>query len=68
MPETILEEYQMLNGNIGQTVRREDGSEYQREYSYTCSICGAPGDTPFPTWAISCYRSNCRANEITDRD
>ncbi|MCK1275595.1 hypothetical protein IVB46_10165 [Bradyrhizobium sp. 61] len=68
MTETVLEETQKLNGNIVQTVRRADGTEYQREYAYTCSICGAPGDTPFPTWAISCMRKGCREGEITDRD
>jgi hypothetical protein len=58
--ETILEESEKPNGTIVQLVRRADGSEYRREYAYTCGICGAPGDTPFPQWAISCMRRDCR--------
>jgi hypothetical protein len=59
--EQILEESEKPDGTLVQTVRREDGSEYQREYKYTCAICGAPGDSPFPQWAISCMRRGCRS-------
>lgn len=60
MSEIILEESQKLDGTIVQLVRRDDGTEYSREYKYTCAICGAPGDRPFPQWAISCMRKGCR--------
>lgn len=59
MAEVVLEESEMLNGTTVQTVRREDGTEYQRQCFYTCSICGAKSDRPFPRSAISCFRSEC---------
>jgi hypothetical protein len=60
MSETILREEKNADGSFRQHVRREDGTEYVREYAYTCNICGAPGDSPFPQWAISCMRRGCR--------
>lgn len=41
------------------TMQRADGSEYREELYYTCSICGAKGDKPFPRSAISCFRKEC---------
>lgn len=61
MTETVLEQSEKLDGTIVQTVRLDDGREVQREYRYTCSICGAvDNDHPFPTSAISCMRRGCK--------
>lgn len=60
MSETILEESEKLDGTRVQLVRRDDGTEYQREYKYTCAMCGALSNRAFPQWAISCMRDECR--------
>jgi len=62
--ETVIEQSEKVleGGRIiqVQTVRRDDGTEFQRELYYTCSICGATSDRPFARSAISCMRSECR--------
>lgn len=59
--ERVLEQSEKLDGTIVQTVRLADGAEVQREYRYTCSICGAvDNERPFPTSALSCMRRGCR--------
>jgi hypothetical protein len=60
MAEIILEESEMLNGAKVQLVRLDDGTEVERVNYYTCSICGAKSDRPFPRSAISCFRSECK--------
>jgi len=63
MADTCIEESERIDAARGlvtvRTMRRPDGSEYQDELFYTCSICGAKGDRPFPRSAISCFRSEC---------
>jgi hypothetical protein len=63
MKETVIEEYDRLDGTVGQTIQRDDGTEYTRICQYHCSICGAASDRPFPTSAISCFRDECRLSE-----
>lgn len=59
--EMVLEQSEKLDGTIVQTVRLADGSEVQREYRYTCSICGAvDNERPFPKSALSCLRRGCK--------
>jgi hypothetical protein len=58
--ETVIEETTDLDGNMVQTVRLEDGREVRRVFSHTCAICGAKSDRPFPSWAISCFRKECK--------
>lgn len=60
MTETILEQSERLDGATVQTVRRDDGTEYQRTLYFTCSICGAHSDRPFPKSAIGCSRPECK--------
>ena len=59
MAEVVLERSEMLNGAISETVRGDDGKEFTRLVFYTCSICGAESDRPFPRSAISCFRKEC---------
>jgi hypothetical protein len=59
MPEVVLEQSERLDGVIVQTVRSAEGVEFQRELHFTCSICGAPSDRPFPKSAIGCSRPDC---------
>jgi hypothetical protein len=59
MKEVILEQSELLNGSVVQLVRDEQGNEFQRTLYYTCAICGARSDRPFPKVAISCMRSDC---------
>ena len=61
MTEKVIEQYDRLDGTIGQTIQRDDGSEFTRVLTYTCSICGAvDNERPFPKSAISCMRRGCK--------
>ena len=60
MAEIVLEESERIDGVIVQLVRRDDGTERERKLYYTCSICGASSERPFPRSAISCFRNECR--------
>jgi len=64
MTETVIEQSERLDGVTVQTVRRDDGTEYQRSLYHTCSICGAESENPFPRSAISCLRRECKLDRL----